>query len=478
MAALGDDLPLDGAPVLRRGEPGYEPARRASLWARNLPARRPDLIVQARTVDDVVAVVRHAAAAGAPVAIKGSGHNYAGTFLRDGGVMLDVSALDGAALDGETAHVGPGIASATLARFLAERGRAFPTGHHATVGIGGFLLGGGMGFNGRSWGEYACFGVEAVDVVCADGELRTIDAERDPDLFWAARGAGAGFPAVAVGFRLATRPLPRGMHAAGWTYPLGAARAVAEWLQRDADAGRPDLERFAAFEGDVDGAGDARRVGEGAPGTSLAPAAGAAGPTAARGLQSRPPLCRVRAIAFHDDPDEARAALRDLAAAAPPGALEQVGPLPIDFPRLYARGGITGERLRVVSDTIWSDDPVGAAAALAERVAAAPDRRSFGMVDFRTAPELPHDAAASVAARGFLSWAAKWDDPAADDRNGDWADATTAAMEPFRAGCYLNETDVLRHPERAPHCFSAEAWERLRAVRERYDPAGRFPPPW
>lgn len=444
--------------ILQRDDPGYEAARRESVWARNVPGRRPDRIVRARTIDDVVAAVRDAARRGEPVGIKGSGHNYAATFLRDGGTLLDVSALawarvdgvDGAHAsrtrpgtgDGATAHVGPGIVSADLAGVLNAAGRAFPGGHHATVGIGGFLLGGGMGWNGRTWGEFACFGVEAVDVVCADGSLRTIDAERDPELFWAARGAGAGFPAVAVGFRLATRPLPRGIHAAGWTYRIEQAAEVAAWLQDDADGGRPSVERYAGFEGD--------------------------------------PICRVRVIAFHDDPDDARAALRDLAATAPApaGAYERIDPRPVDFARLYARPGITGERLRVVSDTAWSEDPVGAAAALAAQVAQAPDRRSFGMADFRAAPELPIDGAATVAARGFLSWAAKWDAPAQDEANGAWADATTAVLKPFRTGCYLNETDVIRHPEHAPLCFSATAWERLRAVRERYDPEGRFPAPW
>ena len=469
-------------PTIDRDDPGYEDARRESVWALNVPGRRPDRIVRARTVDDVVATVRDAAARGEPVGIKGSGHNYAATFLRDGGTLLDVSALDAARLadDGVAAHVSPGIVSAALARVLNEHGRAFPGGHHGTVGIGGFLLGGGMGWNGRSWGEFACYGIEAVDVVCADGELRTIDAERDPDLFWAARGAGAGFPAVAVGFRIGTRPLPRGIHAAGWTWPIEAAAEVAAWLQADADAGRPDVERYAGFEGDVDGlaGGRSAAAGDGASGAGAGASApgGASGATDA--LQSRPPLCRVRVIAFHDDPEDARAALRDLAAGAPAGALERIDARPVDFARLYARPGITGERLRVVSDTAWSDDPVGAAAALAEQVAQAPDRRSFGMADFRAAPELPVDGAASVAARGFLSWAAKWDDPARDEENGAWADATTAALEPFRTGCYLNETDVIRHPEHAPLCFSAGAWDRLAAVRERYDPEGRFPPPW
>ncbi|MDW5596904.1 FAD-binding protein [Conexibacter stalactiti] len=435
---------LPGA-VVRRGDAAYEPLRRASVWALNVPARRPDAIVQATSVDDVVAVVRHAAARDTTVAVKGSGHNYAATFLREGGIMLDVSRLDGARLldDGVTAQVGPGIRSAELARFLNAHGRAFPGGHNATVGIGGFLLGGGMGFNGASWGEFACFEVEAVDVVTAAGELLTISADEHTELFWAARGAGAGFPAVAVGFRLRTWPLPAGMHASRWTYPLDAAREVAAWLQGHADRGGENVERYVAFEADEAGL-------------------------------DHPPVCHVAAIAFEREPAAARAALEELAVSAPAGALSALGPAPITYERLYA-GGITGDVLRVVNETIWTDDPVDAAAALAAQVALAPDRRTVAMVDFRPAPRLPLDGAASVAARGFLSWGAKWSDSARDAENAAWVDATDAALTPWRRGRYLNESDVLRHPERARDCFSPAAWERIAAVRARYDPDGRFP---
>jgi FAD/FMN-containing dehydrogenase len=430
--------------TVRRGEGAYEQLRRDSVWVLNAPERRPDAIVRASTVEEVVATVREAARSGATIAVKGSGHSYAATFMREGGVMLDVSALDGAQLldDGVTAHVGPGIRSAQLAAFLAARDRAFPAGHNATVGIGGYLLGGGMGFNGAAWSGFACFEVEAVDVVTAAGERLTISADEHADLFWAARGAGAGFPAVATGFRVRTRPHPAGMHACRWTYPLEAAREVAAWLQEHADRGGENVERYAALEAD------------------------------AAGLDL-PPVCHVAAIAFERDPATARAALEELASGAPAGAASALGPAPISYERLYA-GGITGARLRVVNETCWSEHPVDAAAALAAQMEHAPDPRSVAMADFRAAPRLPADGAASVAARGFLSWGAKWSDPARDAENAAWVDATDAALAPHRVGRYLNESDVVRHPERARDCFSPAAWERIAELRARWDPDGRF----
>ncbi|MDO8186021.1 FAD-binding oxidoreductase [Conexibacter sp. JD483] len=440
-------LPALTGTVTARRDADYEQVRRECTWVLNVPPRRPELIVRAASVEDVVAVVRHAAERRMPVTVKGTGHSHAAAFLRDGGIMLDVSALACARMldDGITAQVGPGIRSAEVAAFLAGHGRAFPQGHSGGVGIGGFLLGGGMGFNGVAWGEFSAANVEAVDVVTAAGELLTVSAEQHPDLFWAARGAGPGFPAVAVGFRLRTFPLPAGMHSSRWTYPFEAARAVAQWLQAHADG--PDganVERFVSLEATATGGH----------------------------------VCKAVAIAFEREIADARAALATLADSAPPGALDAAGPAPVSFARLYA-GGITGEPGRTVNDTIWTDDPVGATVALARRVELAPSPRTIAMVDYRPAPSrsLP-DMAVSIAARGFLSWGAKWGDQDDDAINVGWNDVTQAALEPFSAGSYVNETDVVRHPERARRCFTAAAWERLLDVRREYDPRGLFPPAW
>jgi hypothetical protein len=94
-----------------------------------------------------------------------------------------------------------------VAPFLAERGRAFPVGHCPGVGLGGYLLQGGQGWNGRRMG-WACESVLAVDVVTADGDLVRADATRHSDLYWAARGAGPGFPGIVTAFHLRTYPVP------------------------------------------------------------------------------------------------------------------------------------------------------------------------------------------------------------------------------------------------------------------------------
>ncbi len=124
-----------------------------------------------------------------------------------------------------------------LAPFLESHGRTFTGGHCESVGLGGFLLQGGQGWNSRRWG-WGCENVLAVDVVTADGELVHADADENADLYWAARGAGPGFPGVVTRFHLRTYPrtadVPR--HA---DLPARRPRAAARVAARGAADARP-----------------------------------------------------------------------------------------------------------------------------------------------------------------------------------------------------------------------------------------------
>jgi FAD/FMN-containing dehydrogenase len=94
-----------------------------------------------------------------------------------------------------------------LAPALNARGRMFPGGHCPSVGLGGFLLQGGQGWNCRTLG-WACESVRAIDIVTADGELVHASEDENTDLLWAARGAGPGFFGVVTRFHLRLHPRP------------------------------------------------------------------------------------------------------------------------------------------------------------------------------------------------------------------------------------------------------------------------------
>ena len=178
--------------ALSRHHPGYPGWLSDACWNRRDFDRVPDCIVRARSVADVVHTVDFARGHRLSISVRGSGHSYSGCFLRDDGILLDVSALDAVEVDAaaQRATVQPGATSRTLNSALAPHGLAFPTGHGGNVGIGGFLLGGGLGVNFRAWGAMSAFSVHAVDLVDAHGRQLHADAVHNPELFWAARGGG------------------------------------------------------------------------------------------------------------------------------------------------------------------------------------------------------------------------------------------------------------------------------------------------
>jgi len=167
-----------------------------SIWNAMID-RRPALIVRCRNAEDVVQAVRFAAESRLLTAVRGGGHNIAGSAINDGGLMIDLSTMRSVHVDraARTVRVGPGATLGDVDHESLPHGLAVPTGINSTTGIAGLTLGGGFGWLTRSLGMTVDSLVSA-DVVTSDGKLRTVDAERDPDLFWAIRGGGGNFGVV------------------------------------------------------------------------------------------------------------------------------------------------------------------------------------------------------------------------------------------------------------------------------------------
>ena len=177
-----------------QGETEYEHARAAPNFNARCPERFPAGILMARTIADVVDGVQLARARGLRVALRSGGHSWGAWGLRDGVLLIDLSGLDELRLAGdrETAFVGPGVRGGTdLSPFLASHGRMFPGGHCDTVGVSGFLLQGGQGWNSRVWG-WACQSVQAIDVVTADGALVHASDHENSDLSGPRAAPGPG----------------------------------------------------------------------------------------------------------------------------------------------------------------------------------------------------------------------------------------------------------------------------------------------
>jgi FAD/FMN-containing dehydrogenase len=437
--------------VVRRGSADYETARQAVVWNGRKPPRQPDAIVQVADAADVQAAIAFAATHDLRIAVRTGGHSWPGVPLRDGGLLLDIERLTGIEIDAprRVAKVGPAVRGLALAEALAPHRLAFPVGHCSSVALGGFLLGGGFGWNAGAWGV-GCFNVRAVDVVLADGRLVRADAEHEADLFWAARGAGAGFFGVVTRFELDLHPLPAAIRSALLSFPLDRLDAVVAWVRGLVPTLPPWVEVTLM-------------IGQPPPAVSV----------------RHQPVCSVSIAAFADDVAAARAALAPFADCPIRPLLAHELDVESSFSGLFAgmeEFYVEGRRYQV--DTLWSDaDPATVLATVGDHVARAPgaDNLVLGLLlppPPADAAPLP-DAAFSMIAPVYLGCYAVWDDAADDAAHLAWSSALMHALAPYGVGHYLGEAD-LSAAQRAERSFAPEHWQRLQALRRRYDPSRRF----
>ena len=190
-----DDLAfhLDGS-LLQAGDEGWKDA--LSIW-NGMVASVPALVVQPISAGDVAAAVVFARDNGLLVSIKGGGHNVAGTAIAEGGLMLDMSRMRELTVDSEAklAHVGPGCRLQDVDRATQAHGLATVLGFVSEVGVAGLTLGGGLGYLTRRFG-WTVDNLQEVEIVTADGQIRTASRTENADLFWALRGGGGNFGVV------------------------------------------------------------------------------------------------------------------------------------------------------------------------------------------------------------------------------------------------------------------------------------------
>jgi len=180
--------------LLNEGDASYDEAR--TIWNAMID-RRPGLIVRCAGAADVVSAVRFARDNGLLVAVRGGGHNIAGSAVCDGGLMIDLSQMKSVRVDAaaQRAWVEPGATLADVDKETQAFGLGVPTGINSTTGIAGLTVGGGFGWITRKFG-LTIDNLLSADVVTANGELVRTSLTENPDLFWALRGGGGNFGVV------------------------------------------------------------------------------------------------------------------------------------------------------------------------------------------------------------------------------------------------------------------------------------------
>jgi len=425
---LGDAMT---GPVLLSGHADYDGAR--SIW-NGMHDKRPALIARCLSADDVSQAVTFARERELLVAVRGGGHSWPGKSICDDGLMIDLSQMNSVTVDENTQRAtaqGGALLSGLDAAALGK-GLVTTAGVVSHTGVGGYTLGGGFGRLNRKYG-LTVDNVTGARIVTADGTIRRISAEEEPDLFWAIRGGGGNF-GVATEFEYQLHPFDRNVLSGSIVWPVEQLRDV--------------LEFYAEWSA---GLSDEMYVG----------------PT----IATTPDGARVvmMDVVYNGDPVAGEKELAPLRAVGSPIAdgvivqdysvLQTINDVAFGHGvRSYAKNGMVKEWTQGLVDAIIeSDDP---RIFVANHVAGGAVKR-VGELD----TAFPHRNAEIM-----LVIVSGWMDPAQDDEFTAATRANFKAIEPHTGGYYSNID--FDGAEAAGNY--GPAYARLRKIKGQYDPGNLF----
>ena len=425
-----------GGTVIRRGDAGYDQARR--VW-NGMIDRSPAAIFRCSSTADVVVAVNFAREEGLALAVRGGGHNAAGLALVDDGLVIDLSGMRGVRVDAgnRVAYVQGGALWRDLDAATHPHGLATTGGVISSTGVGGLTLGGGLGWLMRQQG-LACDNVLAVEIVTADGQVRRASASENPDLFWAVRGGGGNF-GVVTSFEFRLHPM-RTLYAGMLVFPGPQAPQVLRRYREVAQSEPDELTVFAAMMTSPDGQ----------PITAIFPAYNGPKPKAEAAVKP----------------------FRDLGPVA-----DQVQEMP--YPALQS---MLDDGFPSGLHVYWRSDflkglPDEALDTLVDRFNAITSPLSALLIEqFGGAvARVPADETAFAQRDAMFNLAiiSRWSDAATAATHTDWARQTSAAIRPFASGGvyvnYLGEEGA----DRIKAAYGPK-YEKLVAVKKKYDPKNLF----
>ncbi len=237
-------------PLLVPGQDGYDGARR--IW-NGMIDKRPALIARCAGAADVAKAVTFARERELVVAVRGGGHSFPGHSVCDGGLMIDLSDMRSVRVDpvARLARVAGGAWGRDVDSETQHYGLATTMGQISDTGVGGLTLGGGFGWLGRRFG-LAIDNLIEVDLVTADGQLRRVSAEENPDLFWGVRGGGGNF-GVVTSFEYRLHPVGPKVLGGYVSYPFAQTRDVLQFCAGLASNTPRELSTDLGIEAGPDG---------------------------------------------------------------------------------------------------------------------------------------------------------------------------------------------------------------------------------
>jgi FAD/FMN-containing dehydrogenase len=428
--------------VLSAGDPGYDQARTPHFGFRT---GHPVAVVRPANATDVAAVVDTASRTGLPLHVRGGGHHAAGHSTGDG-VLVDLGSLTGIDLEagdvaGPSVWAGAGLTAGALTTELAGHGLAVGFGDTGSVGIGGITLSGGIGFLSRRYGM-TIDNLLGAEIVTADGRVRLVDAEHQPELFWALRGGGGNF-GIVTRFRYRAVPVSQ-VYGGALFLP-----ATAQALRRVVAASVGADDRLSVIASVL-----------AMPPMDFVPAE----------LHGRPVI--MARLCYTGDPDRGEQAVAPLRQAASPLA-DLVGPMP--YPALFAEPPPSHGAVVAVRNMFLT----GVDGAAAETVVGHLDRSAawLRMVQFRAlggAIGRVDPAATAFAHRKSpvmvtIACNAQPDLEAARA----WTEELAGNLQQRDQGAYIGFFGP-HDGDRIENAYPPDTLERLRGIKAAYDPGNLF----
>ncbi|MBS0340119.1 MAG: FAD-binding oxidoreductase [Proteobacteria bacterium] len=427
--------------LLQPSDAGYEDARKVH---NGLVDKRPALIARCHGVADVVAALELARRLGLEVAVRGGGHNVAGRAVIDGGVVIDLSPMKGIRVDPQrkTAWAQGGVTWGELNRETQLHGLAVTGGVVSSTGIAGLTLGGGLGWLMGKHG-LALDNLLAVELVTADGRVLQVNAQHEPELFWALRGGGGNF-GVATSFEYALHPVGPTITGGALVHSIDRARALLRFFG-DSTRSLPDEQTLFA---------------------TLAPAPDGSGvPVAAL-------------VTCHCGPlEDGEKAMQPLKAFAPP-VMDALGPMPYCALNGMLDAGYPKGALNYWKSNFLAELSDAAIDTMIDCYARCPTPMGQLLIEHFHGAVARRDASDTAFAHRRVGYnflvLTQWMQASDTEACIAWARDTFQRMQPFfAAGRYVNylDNDEAGDPVAAAY---GPNYRRLQQVKARFDPTNFF----
>ena len=408
--------------------------------------RHPAAIVRVADATDVARAIAVAKETGLELAVRCGGHSGAAHSTTEGGIVIDVRDLKSLDIDvaSRTAWAGAGLTAGEYSTAAAAHGLATGFGDTGSVGLGGLTTGGGIGYLVRKFGM-TIDSLLAAEVVTADGKIRQVSADQEPDLFWAIRGGGGNF-GVATRFQFKLAEVPS---IVGGMLLLPATPETIAGFIAAADAAPEELSTIA----------------------NVMPAP----PMPFLAEEHHGKLAIMALICYAGDAEAGNAAIAPLRALATPLA-DMVKPM--SYPEIY--GPENEEEYHPVASarTLFLDrvdrdvaETILEHLKASDAMMAVTQLRVLGGAMAR----VPSDATAFAhrTSRILVNLAALYESPADKDRHEAWIDRFFETIRQDDRGAYVNFVGD-EGEARVHDAYPDGTWERLAEIKRRYDPDNLF----